>query len=168
VKHGVLRAIRIVAVVLASVAVLAAVLVGGVLTAARTSWGAERIRRLALPRVNAALAGRVDARRLGFFGDRVFVDDVTLRDPDGELVASIARVDIVFSPMALLHRRLELRAIALDEPSLSLRQDQDGETNLSRALAARGDAASPRARPATENKNDDKNDKASSSSRSAR
>ena len=97
---------------------------------ARWWWrgrGAERIRRFVVPRVNATLAGKIDVRHLALRGDRIVLDEVTLRDPKGDLVAQVARVDVAFSPLALLRRRLSLRAVTLDRPSLLLRRDRTAD-----------------------------------------
>lgn len=142
------RVFKVLALSLSGMVIVSVLLVAGALTLARTAWGAERIRRFALPRVNAALAGgQVDVRRLGVAGNRIVVEGLTLRDPDGDLVARVVRVEVVFSPLALLRHRLELRTVTLDQPSLLVREDSTGETNLARALATKGSDASPRTRP---------------------
>ena len=48
------RLARMCVAVLLTIVVVAGLLVGGAATLLRTSWGADRVRRFVLPRVNAA------------------------------------------------------------------------------------------------------------------
>src|SRR4051812_35670415 len=77
-------------VLVASIATLA----GIAISLARTEWGGERLRRLAVEQVNRRITGRLDIGRLSFGGNRVTVHDVTLLDPDGALVAELARAEL--------------------------------------------------------------------------
>ncbi|MBC8134019.1 MAG: hypothetical protein H7X95_13630, partial [Deltaproteobacteria bacterium] len=81
------KAVKVVAGVLAGLAMAVALMVGGALSLARTAWGAERLRQFALPRVNAAIAGQVDVQSFRFFGDRIVLNELVLRDPEGDVVA---------------------------------------------------------------------------------
>jgi translocation and assembly module TamB len=138
------RAFRIVVAALAGAVVLVCLVVGGTLTVARTSWGGEHVRRLALPRVNSVLAGQIEIRQFRFLGDRIILDGLSVREPDGDLVARAARLEVGFSPVGLLRGRLNLRDLIIDQPLLSLRMDKNGETNLGRALSGKT-ATAPRA-----------------------
>ncbi len=135
------RPIKALTVGLMGILAAASLVAGTAVTLARTSWGGERIRQFALPRLNASLAGRIDVGAFRFAGDRITVDRLTLRDPKGDVVAGIARVEVRFSPLALLRGQLRLHDVILSAPHLSLRRDQDGVTNLTRALAARAPSA---------------------------
>ena len=119
-----------------AVGVLAAVvlLVAIAWTFLQTRQGGELVRRIALPRVNAALAGTIAVERFTFGGDRVTLENVALTDPDGQFVGRVARVDVWFSPRALLRRHVDLRAVEIRRPELALVQDARG-LNLARALA---------------------------------
>ena len=128
-----------------AVVVLAAVvlLVAIAWTFLQTRQGGELVRRIALPRVNAALAGTIAVERFAFGGDRVTLENVALTDPDGQFVGRVARVDVWFSPHALLRRHVDLRAVEIRRPELALVQDARG-LNLARALApAHPEAAGP-------------------------
>ncbi len=116
---------------------LVLLVVGGTFAAARTSWGSEQIRRWALPRVNDALLGHVELRRFRFLGNRIVLEGLSLRDPEGRPVAQAQRLDVAFSPFALLRKRLVVQSIACDEPTLWIRQEGERGTNLSRALGSR-------------------------------
>ncbi len=133
----------------AAVGVLAAVvlLVAIAWTFLQTRQGGELVRRIALPRVNAALAGTIAVDRFAFGGDRVTLENVALTDPDGQFVGRVARVDVWFSPRALLRRHVDLRAVEIRRPELALVQDARG-LNLARALAPPHPDASGPARSA--------------------
>ena len=119
-----------------AVGVLAAVvlLVAIAWTFLQTRQGGELVRRIALPRVNAALAGTIAVERFAFGGDQVTLENVALTDPDGQFVGRVARVDVWFSPRALLRRHVDVRAVEIRRPELALVQDARGR-NLARALA---------------------------------
>ena len=128
---------------------LAALAIGATQTLLQTGAGGDLARRIALPRINAALAGSLAVDQLRFHGQRLTLTRITLRDPQGAVVARVARVELAFAPLALLRRHADIRSLAIERPELSIIQDQDG-TNLGRALALRHPAAaappaSPRA-----------------------
>jgi translocation and assembly module TamB len=129
---------------------LAALVVGGAFTLLRTRAGADWARRMALPQVNARLAGRLQIDAFTFGGDHLALAGVALRDPEGHLVARVQRLELGFSPLALLRRHLALAALRLEAPELFLVQDRRG-LNLTRALAPRDGhaaAAAPARKPA--------------------
>lgn len=130
------RLLRLAAAVLLGTVAALALLVGGALAILRTHAGSDWVRRLALPRVNAAIAGTLEVARFQFSGDRLTLEGVVLRDPGGVAVAQVKAVDLTFSPLALFHERVEVRRALIDGPALVLRQDQAG-TNVGRALAPR-------------------------------
>ena len=154
-RRGLWLAGKIVGLTLVGVLVSAVVLVGSALTVARTSWGSERMLRLALPLVNQVIAGRLDVQRFSFRGDRVILDGLSLSEPGatggGGVVARVVRLEVRFSPLALLRRKLTLPAVIVDGPVFTIHRDQDGSTNLGRALARRppADGARARQRPAS-------------------
>jgi translocation and assembly module TamB len=118
---------------------LAAVAVGSLWIVLESRAGGEWARRLVLPRVNAQLAGRLEVAELRFGGDRLMLRGVTLHDPEGFVVARIARIELAFSPLWLLRRHLALSELRIEEPTVLLAQDRRG-LNLTRALAARNPA----------------------------
>ena len=130
-----------VGVVLALVAggvVLVALVVGGAVGVARTPWGGERLRRLVLPRLNQAIAGRMDCERLRFGGDRLVLEGLVLRDPEGRMVASVRRLEVEIRWWPLVRRRrVEVPLLDLDTPVVYLLSDAHGGSNLARAIAPR-------------------------------
>lgn len=117
-----------------------ALLVGSTLTLLRTDWGADRLTRLALPRVNARLAGRLEVGSFRFGGDHLSLTDIVLRDPEGEVVARVNTVQVRFSPLALLRSQVRMSQVTIDYPALMLRQGPSG-LNLTRAVASRAPAS---------------------------
>ena len=130
VAKGLRIAAKIAVVALAAIALLA----GVTWTFLQTGRGGELVRRIALPRLNAALAGTMTLDRFAFGGDRVTLEDVALYDPEGQFVGRVERVDVWFSPLALLRRHVDVRAVEIRRPELALVQDGRG-LNLARALA---------------------------------
>jgi translocation and assembly module TamB len=117
-----------------------ALAVGITLTLLRTGWGGDLALRLALPRVNGAIAGNLQAGRFRFGGDHLSLSDVVLRDPEGEVVARVRGIDVAFSPLALFSKHVRVRRLNVAAPALFLRQDARG-LNLARALGPRKPAA---------------------------
>jgi translocation and assembly module TamB len=133
----VLRALKIAGWVVASVL---SFLVGCVLVlvlAVQTQWGGDKLLHLILPQVNAGLAGRITAKHLRLSWTGIAVEGATLWGPDGKTVMQAQRVAVRLSPWQLVHRRLVLREIKVQQPRLFFVQAEDGETNLQRALASR-------------------------------
>jgi len=130
------RALRITAAVVLVVVGGSALLLGTALALLRTRWGSDWVRRQAVPRVNAAIAGSLELGRFGYRGDRLQLGDLVLRDPDGREVLRARAIDVNFSPLALFRGHVDVRHALIDGPALFLRQDPDG-TNLGRALAPR-------------------------------
>src|SRR5215207_338776 len=112
---------------------LAVLLGAGALLALRTRWGGGLVRDLAVPRVNLAIAGKLQVGGFRFFGRSVELTGVTLRDPEGHKVAEVPRLFVAVSPMALLRNHVELRELRLDRPLVVLQQDRRG-LNLARAI----------------------------------
>lgn len=124
-----------VAVVLVLVGVCA-LLVGTTLTLLRTRWGGDWVRRQAVPRLNATIAGSLQLGRFGYHGDRLHLEDLVLRDPEGREVVRARAVDVTFSPLALFRGHVNVRRALVEGPAFLLYQDPEG-TNLGRALAPR-------------------------------
>lgn len=122
--------------VLGAVVAMVCLLVGLTIVGLKTHWGGERLRRFALKRVNAEIQGHLDIARLSFGGDRVLVEDVQLRDPDGRFVGSVARAEVDVALMRVLHKELRVTAIAITTPALDIVTGPQG-SNLARALSPR-------------------------------
>lgn len=123
----------------------------GALGLARTSFGTGLLlERALLPQVNAAIAGKLEAGALEWRGrGRVALHDVVLRDPEGQPVLSVARVEATVLVGRLFRREVALASLLVERPELSLREDDAGHGNVARALAARRPESAKRARSAT-------------------
>ncbi|HXI55814.1 MAG TPA: hypothetical protein VNO55_07130, partial [Polyangia bacterium] len=128
------RAALIAVCVLGALLTLVVIAVGGTLLALRTDWGGERLRRQVVSRVNAQIQGNLEIKRLSFGGNRLVVWGVAVRDPEGQMVAQIARTEVDVSLSRLLHKELRLTAVEIERPVLDLLAGEQG-LNLSRALA---------------------------------
>ncbi|HEY6477731.1 MAG TPA: hypothetical protein VI456_14215, partial [Polyangia bacterium] len=147
-----MRALRIVGVTLLVVFAIALLAIGGLWTFAQTDRGGEIIRRIAVEKLDAQIAGQLAVERLRFGGDRLTLDGVVLRDPEGTEVARVDGIDLTFSPWALLRRRVDLRRLEIRRPELRLvlGERASDASNLARALAPASKAQQPEASaPAT-------------------
>lgn len=137
-----LIALRVIAIAVAGLAVC----VGTFVSVLKTDWGGERLRRQAVSRINKQIQGQLGIGRLSFGGDRLVVWDMTLRDPEGELVAQIARAEVDFRIARLLHKEIRVTAMEIESPQLSLVSDAKG-MNLTRATRRASGARKSRRRP---------------------
>lgn len=102
--------------------------------------GGERILRIALSSARNAIEGNLNAERLELAGNRLVLHGVTLRDPEGELVAEVETIDVRVSLFTLIRRTLDIRELIIAGPRLHLRSDDRG-LNLSRAIQPRHPSA---------------------------
>jgi hypothetical protein len=87
--------------------------------------------------VNDRIKGRLSARTISVeAADALLLSDATLFDPEGVEVARIGRGRVEVSLSSLLIGEVNITAIEIDKPNVSLRL-QDGELNLLRALEPR-------------------------------
>lgn len=123
-------------------------LVGLTIVALKTRWGGERLRRYAVSHVNEQIQGHLDIAKLSFGGDRVTVEDVQLRDPDGRFVGSVARAEVDVALTRVLHHELRVTGIAVTTPVLNIVSGTEG-SNLARALSPRKPTPAKPAQPKT-------------------
>jgi hypothetical protein len=126
--------------VLGAVVALLAMSVAGSFLILKTDWGGERLRRQIVSRVNRQIQGSLGIKRLSFGGDRIVVWGLELRTPDGQEVAQVARAEVDFSLIRVLHKEIRVTELAVETPLLTLVSDDQG-LNLSRATASRKKAA---------------------------
>ncbi|HZH03826.1 MAG TPA: hypothetical protein VEY30_08590, partial [Myxococcaceae bacterium] len=111
--------------------------------ALRTDWGSDRLRGVVLKTVNAAVAGGLEYQRLRLLGDRVVLEGVVLKDPEGEVVARVESIEIEAAFLALVRRDIRLEEVLIRAPELYLKADERG-LNLNRAIAARAPPEPPK------------------------
>ena len=133
-----MKILRIAGVTILVAFAIALLAIGGLWTFAQTDRGGEIIRRIAVEKVDARIAGQLAVERLRFGGDRLTLDGVVLRDPEGAEVARIGSVDLTFSVWALLRRHVDVGRLEIRRPELRLdlgAPGSDASSNLARALA---------------------------------
>ncbi len=127
-----------------SLVALVLVLVLGAVAYVATPSGGERIRKLVVEKAGDAIAGSLGIRELSLRGGHLILRGVELRDPDGELVARVAALEVRVRLWALVRKRVDVALVRVDAPELHLDLDEGG-SNLARAIAARHPAPGPEA-----------------------
>ncbi len=116
---------------------LAAVLVGAVIFVGltRTQVGRDTIRQQVETAFNQRFAGHLSVGALsGTLIEDVVATDVQLRDPSGDLVATVDSIRGTPRWANLLTAELSVRTLTIIRPHLSLRRDSNGTWNAVRAL----------------------------------
>lgn len=80
-----------------------------------------------------ALPGNLQIGGLDLSGTTIILTDLVLRDPEGNIVARIARLEVTLSPLDLAKRRVDLERVVVVKPQLFLVLDEKG-LNLIRAV----------------------------------
>lgn len=112
----------------------------------RSSSGQAFLRDQVVDAVKGAIAGRIDFGGVDFVDGHLVLTDLKLFTPEGELVASVAKVELDVDVQAALRRDLRLGRVRLTEPVVSLVRDERG-LNLSRAIAAKSPSTGGASRP---------------------
>ncbi|MCP3102267.1 translocation/assembly module TamB domain-containing protein [Myxococcus sp. K15C18031901] len=115
---------------------LVVLVVLGALTWLTSSPGEAFLVSKGLELANEQFSGRLEVGALDLTPPGAVLTGVKLYDPEGELVAEIARVEARVRLGGLLSQRVDLTEVRVDAPRLYLAQDERG-LNLSRALAPR-------------------------------
>ena len=98
-----------------------------------TNWGGDYLLSLVQSKVN----GKVTARKIsGNPLSGVVYQDLTITDPDGKVVLSIDRFEARLSLASIPTFRLDLGAMALNNPRVYLDRDKSGQWNVSHLLKA--------------------------------
>lgn len=85
--------------------------------------------------MEAKVGGRLG---VGFFPNvRVILEDVHIRNR-GTKVATAREARIGIDFLSLLHKRVQIEAIALEHPRIFIERDHDGTFNFEQSAAARG------------------------------
>jgi len=118
------------------------VLLGGAYLFLLTPEGSNLVKQKVLAGLQGALAGKVQVKGLGLRGDHLILTGLELFTPEGELVASIERVEADVMLGELASQRLHLKNVQVVKPKLLLVQDERG-LNLVRAVAAKNATSAP-------------------------
>lgn len=121
--------------------------VGAVLVLLHTDWGRAVAARAGLRALNDMVRGEVRVERLegSVFGSFAVVG-AEVRDPEGALVASAARIEVEWDPWALLGERVAIHRVRVVDPSFTL-GDAEGRIAVARAFEPVSPPVSP---PSTE------------------
>ncbi|WP_240359442.1 translocation/assembly module TamB domain-containing protein [Pyxidicoccus trucidator] len=115
---------------------LVVLLVVGALIYLTSPSGEAWLVRKGVALANEQLSGRLELGGLDLSPGGAVLTDLKLYDPEGELVAEIARVDARVRLGPLVRQHVDLTSVKVERPRLYLAQDERG-LNLSRALEPR-------------------------------
>ncbi|MBX6332546.1 MAG: translocation/assembly module TamB domain-containing protein, partial [Gemmatimonadaceae bacterium] len=127
---------NIVAIASASVILFVGLVVAAVVLAVtQTSFGRERIRRLAIASIASSLHGR-GSMYVGHISGNLFtgltVDSVMIRDAEDSLFVATGPIRVKYDPRDLLDKRLRLSYLELTRPVVYLRRHADRSWNYQR------------------------------------
>ena len=98
-----------------------------------TNWGGSYLLSLIQSKVN----GKVTAREIsGNPLSGVVYQDLTITDPDGKVLLSVDRLEARLSLASIPSFRLDLGALALENPRVYLDRDKSGQWNIGRLFKA--------------------------------
>lgn len=113
------------------VLVLLGATIGTVIVGTQTQWGRDRLLRVALPRLQSLVTGRIVVGRVeGNLFRRVVLRDVAVYDMEGRLAARLARGEVTWRPLALRRHEADLREVKLEGLEVVSRPLADGRNNL--------------------------------------
>ena len=124
---------RIIRVLLGSIAALLVLFLVGLVIMNGTYFGRERVRILALDAIRGAVNGEVIVGRIdGNLLDRFDLVDVSITDAEGRpfLIAERIRARVAIAP--LLSKRIVIRSIELERPTVTLSKTAGGDWNYER------------------------------------
>ncbi len=109
--------------------------------------GLERLRSMALDRINRGFEGRatLTAKRITgtAIGGHLVFDSVALRDKAGVLVADAARIEFDGDLGGIFGRRIEIRRVVLVRPRVHIEQGRDSIWNVQRIFPPKKGPAAP-------------------------
>jgi hypothetical protein len=124
---------RIVRFVLASLLTLLLVVIVAILVATQTDFGRERVRRIAVGIANKAAHGHIQLGHLsGNLLSGLTVDSLAITDSSGAPFVSARRISTHYALGNLLHQRLWLSNVEVDDPVVVLDQSPAGVWNFQR------------------------------------
>src|ERR1700730_15165490 len=129
---------RVILVGVAGTLLLASVFVVAVLL------NADRYRPKAIAFLEESTGKKVEMGRLAvsFFPKvTIHVDDFGVKSPPlfpPSDILKVTRIDVQIDPWALLHRRIVIRSVVLEQPVINLVSDPDGPWNFENPAAKKG------------------------------
>ena len=108
-------------IVLIAIAAILALVFLGVMTLTNTNWGRERVRRFTLDALGGSAHGIVHLGAIrGNLLEEVILVDFSITDSAGRPFVSIGRARAQYNISDLLHKRLDLSSLALEQPVIVL------------------------------------------------
>jgi uncharacterized protein involved in outer membrane biogenesis len=129
---------RLILVGVAGILLIASVFVALIL------FNADRYRPKAIAFLEESTGKKVEIGRLavGFFPKiTIHVDDFGVKSPPlfpPSDILKVARIDVQIDPWALLHRRIVISSVVLEQPVINLVSDPDGPWNFENPAAKKG------------------------------
>ncbi|CAN5251984.1 hypothetical protein BH09GEM1_BH09GEM1_15730 [soil metagenome] len=112
---------------------LGSIVVGVAVFATQSEYGQKAMSSAIQARVKASIHGKVHIGRVsGNFLTGVTIDSLELRDDEDSLVVATGRVTVQYDPRDLVDRRLYLRNVELNHPTVVLRQHENWSWNYRR------------------------------------
>ncbi|MGA9523169.1 MAG: hypothetical protein WBV82_17005, partial [Myxococcaceae bacterium] len=108
-------------------------LIGVLLALASSGPGEKLLLSRLLPLVNEAIPGELELEGIDLAGTSIALTKVTLRDPEGDVVAKVERLEASLALRPLLHKEVNLQRVRIIRPELRLALDGRG-LNLLRAV----------------------------------
>ncbi len=124
---------------------LGALVVGAAMFATQSEYGQKAMSRAIAARVKASIHGKVHIGRVsGNFLTGVTIDSLELRDDEDSLVVATGKITVQYDPRDLVDRRLYLRNVELEHPTVVLRQHENWSWNYRRLFGIVPGKAKPR------------------------
>ena len=119
--------------IVATVALLLAIVLIGVIVLTQTDFGRERARRLVLGQLAGSVNGTVEIGRLGGnLLEGVTLSELSIADTTGAKFLEADTLELRYSFRSLLSRRIHLSDVRLVHPTIVLDKPAGGEWNFSR------------------------------------
>src|SRR5579862_7788214 len=125
--------------------VLAAGVVGSLVTATQSEGGRDWIRRTVARELSLGIKGRLYLGRLsGSFLTDLTIDSLQITDPEDSVFIALGRLRVSYDPRDILDGRIILRSTDLDRFFVVIRKENDGRWNYRKVFPAHdGEPAGP-------------------------
>lgn len=129
-------------VVIATAAVLlcfGALIAAGIAVLTQTDRGLAVVRTALIPTLKAAISGRLHVGSIhGTLFTSLTIDSLELLEPNGGPFITTGRIRLTYDPRDLLDRRIVLRSVEIEHPTVTLVDYGKDDWNFRRALKGRG------------------------------
>lgn len=137
------RAGRLAGIAAALLVLAVALLCSILLLLARSSWGLERLRRLALDQARPALPGLSIERLEGNLTGWISLQGLVLNDRHGRRAIAAERVSLRYRLLPLMQKRVQIESLVITAPSVFIELGPSGELNLANLLGSLPEEEAP-------------------------